>query len=75
MLEIHRNRQGATVPEPQNKIPPCVHQGGSRLGLPSRRVKWSKSTKTLPADTSSATPSTLASRDYPSMFGTLIDKS
>ena len=38
------------------KIPPCVHQGGSRLGLPSRRVKWSKSTKTLPTAVGAVDP-------------------
>ena len=73
MLEIHRNRQGATVPEPQ-KIPPCVHQGGSRLGLPSRRVKWSKSTE-LFLRAFKARSSPTRHWGNPSMFGTLIDKS
>ena len=57
MLEIHRNRAPAAASAPQ-KIPPCVHQGGSRLGLPSRRVKWSKSTKTLPTAIGAVDPPT-----------------
>ena len=56
------------------KIPhPCIG-GGSRLDLPSRRVKWSKSTKTLPRTSSVLNFPTMA-LGCPSMFGTLIDKS
>ena len=44
------------------KNPHSVHLWGSRLGLPSRRVKWSKSTELFLRKTSSATPSTQALR-------------
>ena len=75
MLGVWYNiKIGRARPCPSRKNPHSVHLWGSRLGLPSRRVKWSKSTKTLPRTSSVLNFPTMA-LGCPSMFGTLIVKS
>lgn len=75
MFELWYNiKIGRARPCPSRKKSPPLHRWGSRLGLPSRRVKWSKSTKTLPKVSSTLNFPTMA-LGCPSMFGTLIDKS